>query len=123
MVRMFLMAMAIAFFVALGCGRKQPAAAPANEPANALQVEIPAAQPVKAAAPQASVTQAASKPEAANSSRVRDLVNQYLESDGKGGWLKNEQAATELEKLTAEETAQLWPLLKDQQVNVRRGAA
>src|SRR5207302_250436 len=44
-------------------------------------------------------------------------------SDGQGGWRKNEKAATELEKLSAEEITQVWPLLKDQQAEVRRGAA
>jgi hypothetical protein len=46
-----------------------------------------------------------------------------LETDGQGGWKKNETAATELEKLGPEQIAQLWPLLKDEQVAVRRGAA
>jgi HEAT repeat protein len=54
---------------------------------------------------------------------VRDLISGYIVSDGRGGWRKNEKAATELEKLSAEETSQIWPLLKDSQPNVRRGAA
>jgi HEAT repeat protein len=46
-----------------------------------------------------------------------------LDSDGHSGWRTSEKAATELEKLSPDEIAQLWPLLKDSQVEVRRGAA
>jgi HEAT repeat protein len=47
----------------------------------------------------------------------------HLRSDGNGGWRVDEQAATEIEKLTPEAISQLWPLLKDPQVEVRRGTA
>src|SRR4029079_700699 len=80
---------------------------------------IPAPTTAAASAPALAAKSAASD----NSSRLRALVAKYLESDGRGGWRKNEQPATELEKLSAEETAQIWPLLKDQDVVVRRGAA
>src|SRR5262245_58352945 len=43
------------------------------------------------------------------SSPYRDLVARYLDSDGQGVWRKNEKAATELEQLSAEQIAQLWP--------------
>src|SRR5262245_32430177 len=55
--------------------------------------------------------------------QLRDLAARYLDADGQGGWHKNEKAATELEKLSAEEVERLWPLLKDPRVEVRRGAA
>ncbi|MBW8883678.1 MAG: hypothetical protein JF612_02645, partial [Planctomycetia bacterium] len=56
-------------------------------------------------------------------SRLHDLAARLLESDGQGGWRKNEKAATELEKLSPDGVGQLWPLLKDPRAEVRRGAA
>ena len=119
----FVMALAIVLSCGLGCGRKEPAAAPSDAPAGTSQVEIPISPPVKAEAPPVVTPQPAAAAAPAVSSPHRDLVSRYLESDGKSGWRKNEQAATDLEKLSAEETAQLWPLLRDSDGNVRRGAA
>ena len=68
-------------------------------------------------------TAAATAPPPSAASPLRDLAARYLDSDGQGGWRTNEQAATELEKLGPQEAAALWPLLKDPQVDVRRGAA
>lgn len=119
----FVMALAIVFICGFGCGRKDPVAAPSDVPAATPQVEIPASPRVKAEATPVVSPQPAAAAAPAVSSPHRDLVSRYLESDGKSGWRKNEQAATDLEKLTVEETAQLWPLLKDPDANVRRGAA
>lgn len=109
--------------VGSACSRKEPVAERASEPAISKPTPTvsPASAPTTAAAT-ASVP-AAQPAESDNSSRLRDLVASYLESDGKGGWRKDEKAATALEKISAEEAAQIWPLLRDQQANVRRGAA
>lgn len=117
----FVMAWAIVLSCGLGCGRKEPVAAPSDPPAGTPQVEMPTSPAVKAEAPPVVSPKPATV--AAVSSPHRELVGRYLETDGKSGWRKNEQAATDLEKLTAEETAALWPLLKDSDANVRRGAA
>src|SRR5262249_42841214 len=106
---------------ALGCSgnAKSPEPAQANSdsgsyappPAPAVSVKTDSdAKPANSAPP-------------SGDSRLRDLAARLLDSDGQGGWRKNEKAATELEKLNAEEVAQLWPLLKDSQPEVRRGAA
>ncbi len=98
-------------------GNSAPAAevAPAVPPASAKITAPPDEKPV-------SEKPATSAP-APGDSRLRDLAARLLESDGQGGWHKNEKAATELEKLSPDEVAQLWPLLKDPQPDVRRGAA
>lgn len=121
--RKFVMALAVVFICGLGCGRKEPAAAPSDALASVPQVEIPASPQVKAEVPQAVPAPPVTKAAPAVASPHRDLVSRYLESDGKGGWRKNEQPATDLEKLSDEETAQLWPLLMDPDANVRRGTA
>lgn len=54
---------------------------------------------------------------------LRDSAARYLTSDGAGGWRVNELAATELDKLAPAQLNELLPLLADQQVEVRRGAA
>jgi HEAT repeat protein len=91
-------------------------------PKSATEI-APAAPPLAAKPSTAPVEKPASSAPASGESRLRGLAARLLESDGQGGWHKNEQAATELEKLSPEEVAQLWPLLKDPQADVRRGAA
>jgi hypothetical protein len=113
--------------LAAGCGTRPPAnppppAAAATDPPPSSTASRPAdpapstdpAKPQPAAAPPAS---------ASAKSPVRDLAARLIESDGQGGWRRNEKAATELEKLGSEGIAQLWPLLTDSSVDVRRGAA
>jgi HEAT repeat protein len=68
-------------------------------------------------------TTAAESPAANQTQSLRELAARLIESDGQGGWRTNEKAATELEKLGTEATSSLLPLLKDQAVEVRRGAA
>ncbi len=109
----------VVLLACLGCGRKKDTAAPIVEAAPAPK--SPAGTP---AIPAVAAAPAPASPVADPLlARLRDLLSRYLENDGQGGWRKDEKAATELEKLTTEETSQLWPLLKDQDVNVRRGAA
>src|SRR5262245_26848961 len=121
MARWLLFAFWTAAVVSTGCGQKpappaaqvEPKTAAANPPPTASSTaKNPASMP---AVPPPTVEP---KPVA---SPLRDLAARYLQSDGQGGWRKNEAAATELEKL--EETDQLWPLLADPKVEVRRGAA
>lgn len=105
-----------------GCGGKNPPPAP-QASAEPTLVETPVV-PQKSVA--GSPSPAKEPPPAASASTsppLRDLVARYLQSDGQGGWRKNEKAATELEKLGPDQLALLWPLLKDPQVEVRRGAA
>jgi hypothetical protein len=115
--------LAFACLAATGCSGSQPSqpakadgrADPSNEP--------PAPARPRSVPPSAPTAQPAVSGPAPSVSPLRDLAARYLESDGHGGWRKNEQAATELEKLSAESAAQLWGLLKDPQVEVRRGVA
>jgi HEAT repeat protein len=108
----------------VACRRQPPVAKPTKEPTTLQSTESPPASAPTGPTPAvSSAPLPASAPTTDNTSRLRELVAGYLESDGHGGWRKNEKVATELEKLTAEETSQIWPLMKDQQANIRRGAA
>lgn len=102
-----------------GCG-KNP-----QEPPAVAETTSSTTPPAPATTPTASMAPAPPKAAAASTSPppLRELAARYLESDGHGGWRKNEQAATELEKLAGNDTSKLWPLLSDPQVEVRRGAA
>jgi len=120
---------------ALGCGDSQPAPAPpvTSTPATTTaQPEPPSSQaaPPATAANVKSSAQAADSPATSSAPpgkpsapSLRDLAAKYLESDGAGGWRTNEAAALALDKLGPEVAAGLVPLLSDQQVEVRRGAA
>src|SRR5262245_51877878 len=108
---------------AIGCSGNAKPPEPAKADSNSVSHAPPPAPAVTAkTAPERDLKPARSAPPSGDS-RLRDLAARLLDSDGQGGWRKNEKAATELEKLNAEEIAQLWPLLKDPQVDVRRGAA
>jgi len=120
----------IGFFGAplLGCSGSTR---PPEEPAPATQSVSSSNAPSASVPPPAPIAKTPSEPPAkpsgsappSGNSRLHELTAQLLESDGQGGWHKNEKAATELEKLSSEEIGQLWPLLKDPQPAVRRGAA
>jgi HEAT repeat protein len=99
-----------------GCSSRPPAAPTPEEPPAAAAANV---EPAKVD-PQPTAVVAKPSP---SGPPVRDLARQLLESDGQGGWRKNEKAATELEKLSADEVKQVWPLLKDADAEVRRGAA
>jgi HEAT repeat protein len=107
------------------CSRHEAVPELSQETVNPQPAAPAAAAPVAKAVNASIATSAAPATNvgAAPSSRVRDLIAGYLVSDGRGGWHKNEKAATELETLTSEETSQIWPMTKDPQANVRRGAA
>jgi HEAT repeat protein len=125
MVRTFFIVASGICLTAAACSRHETALEPTQEPASPQSVSPVAVAPATpvvettTASPATPVT--SSTVEA--SSRLRDLVAAYLVSDDQGGWRKDEKAATELEKLSEEETAHIWPLLKDPQTNIRRGAA
>src|SRR5262245_61535901 len=108
MLRFCFGALSIAFVVTLGCGTSNPPPPPGatNTAANS------GAPPPTVVVPSRSTAQPAPAPAQATSP-FRDLAAQYLDSDAQGGWRKNEKAATELEKLSPDEVAKLWPLLKD----------
>jgi HEAT repeat protein len=123
MIRTFLFSAGACCVTFAACSRHEAAPEPKQEAFNSQ----PTAPTEAVASPVAPTTTASPAPTAsstptATSSRLRDLFA-YLVSDGMGGWRKDEKAATELEKLSADETAQVWPLLKDPEANVRRGAA
>src|SRR4051812_20273284 len=85
----------------VGCARHSPppAAAPdRSEPttSRATQPIAPAVSRVSEPTPSPAVL----TPPPAVNSPYRDLAARFLESDGQGGWRKNEKAATELEKLS-----------------------
>jgi HEAT repeat protein len=125
----------------LGCGSKQPAPpvgdAPAGdavsaaieqtakgsaaESANPQPAALEPASPTAKTAPDAAANPSAAQP--AEADRLRSLAADYLQSDGSGGWTTNERVATEFEKLGLEVAPRLVPLLADQRVEVRRGAA
>jgi len=112
-------------FLSPGCRRQQTATEADGKPSSAPAVEM---SPPAAAAPRAAPAKApTSEPPKGQTltthSGLEELIAGYLESDGQGGWRKNEKAATELEKLSPEESQHLWLLLKNPQVNIRRGAA
>jgi hypothetical protein len=129
MTRFFLFTAAVLLAVFAGCSKKD--AAPEDASAISHFSNSPPQEPLSAAAPQPEVPKTATSsappasapPAATTNSPYRDVTARFLESDDRGGWRKNEKAATELEKLSSSEVAQLWPLLKDPQAEVRRGAA
>lgn len=107
----------------IGCAGNAKPQQPAQASSDSVSYAPSPAPAVSAkTAPESDVKPAKDAPSPGNS-RLRDLAARFLDSDGQGGWRKNEKAATELEKLNPEEIAQLWPLLKDPQAEVRRGAA
>jgi HEAT repeat protein len=107
---------------ATGCTANQP---PQPAPSAVADSTQPLAEPSASAsaATSAAIAQTPVASPAPVASPLRDLAARYLESDGRGGWQTNERAEIELEKLGADNSAQLWTLLKDSQVEVRRGAA
>src|SRR3954468_287088 len=107
----------------LGCSGKAtpPAPAPANSD-NTPDV-APAAASAIAVSPTTKEQMPAASAPPPGDSRLHALAARLLESDGQGGWRKNEKAATELEKLSPDEGRPLLPLLKDPRAEVRRGAA
>jgi hypothetical protein len=121
MIRRLVLSSIISLF-AWGCSGNAlppaPSAAGGAASADAALAPTPATGPAVSKS-----TVAATAPPPSAASPLRDLTARYLDSDGQGGWRTNEQAATELEKLGPQEAAALWPLLKDPQVEVRRGAA
>lgn len=106
----------------LGCSRGTPPP-PAQTNSSTVVEPAPAALSTSVKPSAAPAEKAAVSAPSSGDSRFRELAARLLESDNQGGWHKNEKAATELEKLGPEEVAQLWPLLKDAQAEVRCGAA
>lgn len=106
-----------------GCNASPPAAPAEN--ATTPEETAPATTPPPApAAAATAVAQPMPAAAAANAGpSVRDHVRQYLESDGQGGWRKNEKAATELEKTIAADPAPVRALLQDSDSQVRHSAA
>jgi HEAT repeat protein len=114
--------------VIAGCFQAPPPPPPPPTTTTVTAVPIAPASPK----PQLSVTPNPSIPAntdsttarpAATSGNVRDAAAKYLKKNADGIWVPDELAATELEKFAAANRDQLLPLLADEQVEVRRGAA
>jgi HEAT repeat protein len=123
MPRILLSSIAVIVFVTSGCGKSPSPPPPKNESVTTIAEPSPSPAPLPTAVPTKPVVQPPANTLAPVASPYRDFAARYLDSDGQGGWRTNEKAATDLEKLGPDERAQLWPLLKDSQVEVRRGAA
>jgi HEAT repeat protein len=121
--RVLLVAVGILSVDLFGCSRSTMPPAPEHAKPENIASTAPAAAPASLAPSVTPDQKPTSSVPPSGNSRLRELAARLLESDGQGGWRKNEKAATELEKLNAEEVAQLWPLLKDPQAEVRRGTA
>jgi HEAT repeat protein len=106
-----------------GCSPSAPPPAPPPPKSDTTTYTAPAPPPATTKLPDSQIERPATGSVPSGDPRLRDLAARLLESDGQGGWHKNEKAATELEKLTPDELQQLWPLLKDAKPEVRRGAA
>jgi HEAT repeat protein len=132
----------VCLLATLGCGSQEPAPPVADAPAGeatsapavgqASDASLVENTKPQTAAPDAAPPTARSVPdpaaqasaaEPAESDRLRNLAAEYLQSDGSGGWTTNERVATEFEKLGLEAAPRLVPLLADERVEVRRGAA
>jgi HEAT repeat protein len=110
-----------------GCSSSKsppPEAEVTTAPAAEHAAPSPSSTPVASSAKAAPAKPARPTAESgASQSPQRDLAARLVDGDGRGGWRINEKAATELERQGPEAVAQLWPLLADPQVEVRRGAA
>lgn len=107
-----------------GCGQgssapevTQPPSVPATA---ATQSDAPVSKPTPTST---SSTPAISPLPTPVESPARRHLATYLESDGHGGWRKNEQAAAQLEKMSAADVAASWALLRDSDAQVRHAAA
>lgn len=125
MLRFFESCRLIALLALAGCSSRQPEPAAVPTPA---QADAPAPSPTVAAPSPPQTTPAlapspAPPKQPAVDPALRALAERLVVSDGHGGWRRDEQAATDLEKLGPEALDRLWPLLKDASADVRRGAA
>jgi len=124
--RIGLVAISVIGFLVAGCAARSNApesGAPGQAKAVSESAPAGSTTPAPGGAEVAAPRRESVAAPASGDSRLRELAARLLESDGQGGWRKNEKAATEFEKLSGEEIAELWPLLKDPQAEVRRGAA
>jgi len=113
---------ALALLAVTGCGAGQPSSPPITDAADSKSGATQPA-PATSAAPATATAQPVTPSPAPAASPLRELAARYLDSDGKGGWRTNEAVAAKLEQLSASDSERLWSLLKDPQVEVRRGAA
>jgi len=127
--RLLLVALALPALAGCGTSAAPTAPAPAAAPPSAAPTTSASAEdsPARSVEPEggnaAAPAKAASPSGAGTLGSLRDLAARYVQSDGRGGWRINEQAATDLEKLDREQTARFVVLLSDQDAQVRRGAA
>lgn len=108
---------ALLFLAVAGCAPEEPAK---SDPP-------PAPAPSKPVTAEPQTTTDSSSPSSSNqavdSNPLRDLAARLLKPDGRGGWLLDETAATEFEKLGSIPFQEFQPLLGDAADDVRRGAA
>jgi len=111
-----------------GCSSSESPTSPAAEGSTAPAAEHAAPSPESTPAATATKTTTTEPAKlttdsAAKPSPQRDLAARLVDGDGRGGWRISEKTATELERQGPDAAAQLWPLMRDPQVEVRRGAA
>lgn len=121
MSRRWLLVLTLAF--AVGCGTSAPLPQPAGGSDTCV---VESALPAPAIEPDdsqpASTPTSLPGPPTKQEASLRSLFEQYVVSDGAGGWRPAEGPATELEKLNPR-PAELLPLMRDLSAPVRRGAA
>ena len=127
--RLLLAALAVPALAGCGTSASPTAPAPAAAPPSSAPTTSASAKgaPAQSALPEggnaAAPGKGASPSGAGTLGSLRELAARYVQSDGRGGWRINEQAATDLEKLDREQIARFVVLLSDQDAQVRRGAA
>jgi hypothetical protein len=130
MLKSCIVGLIVGFIALAGCTKNEPSESSASSSASESPQATPAPIGTKNDPPldvrstlQPPAASTAEATSSTSSSMLRSLASRLIDSDGRGGWRINEASATELEKLGPDGVGQLWPLLKDGDVNVRRGAA
>lgn len=114
-----------------GCGSKPPAPVANPNATPPVITEAPVVEETKPAEPPAPTQPAAAQPApmpatknaVAQDDPLRDIAAKLVQPTDGGGWRIDEAAALELERLEKDAPVKLLPLLTDDKVEVRRGAA
>ncbi len=112
----------------VGCGPTPPpvvAPGPATGGTNSatVTVDVPPETPPSAIQPKTTKPPSVQPAQPPPKDSLLDLASRLVEPTGQGGWRISEPAALELERLGPDAPAQLLPLMSDERLEVRRGAA